>query len=178
MRSILELAQEVMPMTCSICNHPKRAEIERACLLRNFGSTDVTLADIAIEYKLDLKELQVHVLTHIPLEEANRDNKEQSISIASEIKRREADILRQVMEDHYITFKNIGDKINNIVAVHTIDAPAMQQITKPLADLYLGTSQAIRDTSDKLLKMNIAVNGAKDEGVQSLVNLVAAIKES
>ena len=50
-------------MTCSICNHPKRAEIEKACLLRNFGDTEVSLKDIAKEFDVDLKDLQVHVLT-------------------------------------------------------------------------------------------------------------------
>lgn len=166
-------------MTCKICNHKKRAEIERACLLRNYGDTEVTLRDIAEQYNVDLKELQVHVLMHIPLQESNArlagpDSPTQSI--AGEIKRREADILRQVMEDSYITFKNLGDKINGIVAQHTADEPTFQQITKPLTDLYLGTSQSIRDTADKLMKMNLLVNGEKDEGMQSLANLVSVLK--
>lgn len=163
-------------MTCSICNHPKRAEIERACLLRDFGDTEVTLRDIAREYKVDLKDLQVHVLMHLPLEEANAQNANTAESIAGEIRRREADILRQVMEDSYVTFKNIGSKINAIVAQHSTASPTFVQITKPLTDLYLGASQSIRDTAEKLMKMNIVVNGEKDEGLSALANLVSVIR--
>ena len=165
-------------MTCSICNHERRAEIEKACLLRNFGDCEVTLRDIAAEFELDLKDLQVHVLMHIPLEESNTEAVDSTASIASKIKMREADILRQVMEDSYVTFKNISGKINTIVAQHTVDTPTLGQITKPLTDLYLGTSQSIRDTADKLLKMDLTINGEKDEGLQSVAALVNAIRGS
>lgn len=165
-------------MTCSICNHPKRVEIEKACLLRNFGDTEVTLRDIAKEFDVDLKDLQVHVLMHIPLEDANTSSMENTQSIAGKIKMREADILRNVMEESYITFKNIGAKINTIVAQHSADTPTLAQITKPLADLYLGTSQSIRDTADKLIKMDLMVNGEKDAGLSSVAALVTAIHGS
>ena len=91
---------------------------------------------------------------------------------------READILRQVMEDSYVTFKNISSKINSIVAMHTIDAPTLAQITKPVTDLYLGTSQSIRDTAEKLLKMNVVINGESDPGLQQVAALVTAIRGS
>lgn len=165
-------------MTCSICNHPKRAEIEKACLLRNFGDCEVTLRDIAQEFDVDLKDLQVHVLMHIPLEEKNDESMETTQSIAGKIKMREADILRNVMEESYVTFKNIGSKINTIVAQHSTDSPTLVQITKPLADLYLGTSQSIRDTADKLMKMDLMVNGEKDAGLASVAALVTAIHGS
>ena len=158
-------------MTCSICNHPKRAEIEKACLLRNFGDCEVTLRDIAKEFDLDLKDLQVHVLMHIPLEESATESVENTQSIAGKIKMR-------VMEESYVTFKNIGSKINTIVAQHSVDNPTLIQITKPLADLYLGTSQSIRDTAEKLMKMDLMVNGEKDEGMASVAALVTAIRGS
>lgn len=165
-------------MTCSICNHPRRAEIEKACLLRNFGDYEVTLRDIAQEFEVDLKDLQVHVLMHIPLEESNVESLDSTQSIAGKIKMREADILRSVMEESYVTFKNIGSKINTIVAQHSVDNPTLVQITKPLTDLYLGTSQSIRDTADKLMKMDLMLNGEKDAGVSSVVELVKAIHGS
>lgn len=165
-------------MTCSICNHPKRAEIEKACLLRNFGDCEVTLRDIAQEFAVDLKDLQVHVLMHIPLEESATETVKGTQSIAGKIKMREADILRNVMEESYVTFKNIGSKINTIVAQHSTDSPTLVQITKPLADLYLGTSQSIRDTADKLMKMDLMVNGEKDQGLSSVAALVQAIHGS
>lgn len=163
-------------MTCSICSHPKRKEIEQACLLRNFGDNEVTLKDIARDFDVNVKDLQVHVLMHIPLQQENAETTEQNLSIAGEIKRREADILRQVMEDSYVTFKNVGDKINAIVAQHKTDAPTLVQLTKSVVDLYLGTSQSIRDTADKLMKMNLMVNGEKDEGLSSLANLVNVLR--
>lgn len=165
-------------MTCSICNHPKREEIERACLLRSFGDTEVTLADIAKEFSVDLRDLQVHVLMHTSLDEATEEDSEKVNSIASKIKMREADILRQVMENSYVTFKNIGDKINSIVSLHTTDEPTLQQITKPLADLYLGTSQSIRDTAEKLMKMDLMINGEEEKGLSSIANLVNVIRGS
>lgn len=165
-------------MTCSICNHPKRAEIERACLLRNFGDTEVTLKDIAKEFDLDLKDLQVHVLMHIPLEDVNNENMEKVESIASKIKNREAEILHNLMENEYVTFKNISGKINQIVSQHTVDAPTMTQITKAVADLYLGTSQSIRDTAEKLMKMDLMMNGDADKGLSQIASLVTAIHGS
>lgn len=165
-------------MTCTICNHPRREEIEKACLLRSFGDTEITLRDIAEEFEVDLKDLQVHVLMHMPLEDSNASQLEKTESIAGKIKMREADILRQVMEDQYVTFKNLSGKINSIVSQHTTDAPTLVQITKPLADLYLGTSQSIRDTAEKLLKMDLMVNGEKDEGLASVAALVTAIHGS
>lgn len=165
-------------MTCRICNHKKRQHIEKACLLRNFGDCEVSLRDIAEEFKVDLKDLQVHVLMHIPLEESTGESVESTQSIAGKIKMREADILRNVMEESYVTFKNIGSKINTIVAQHSVDTPTLVQITKPLADLYLGTSQSIRDTADKLMKMDLMVNGEKDQGLASVAALVSAIHGS
>ena len=165
-------------MTCSICNHEKREAIERACLLRNFGDCEVTLKDIAKEYGVDLKDLQVHVLMHIPLEEAALETTEKLESIAGGIKRKEAQVLQNTMEDTYVTFKNLGAKINTIISQHTTDTPTMQQLTKPVIDLYLGASQSIRDTAEKLMKMNIMVNGEKDEGLNALAALVNVLKPS
>ena len=165
-------------MTCSICNHPKRADIEKACLLRDFGDTQVTLRDIATEFNVDLKDLQVHVLMHMPLElELTKDNSE-SESIAGKIKRREADVLRAIIEDSYVTFKNLSQKINSVVSCHTADASTLTQITKPVVDLYLGTSQTIRENVSLLLKIDMHVNGEEDKGLQTLASLVNAIRGS
>lgn len=165
-------------MTCSICNHPKRAEIEKACLLRNFGDTEVTLKDIAKEFGVDHRDLQVHVLMHQALGDQNESDAEKVTSIADKIKMREADILHQVMEESLTTFRNLSAKINRIVSIHTAENPTMQQITKPMTDLYLGTSQSIRDTADKLCKMNLMLNGEDDKGLQQVAALVEAIHGS
>lgn len=163
-------------MTCKICAHKKRDEIEKAVLLRNYGDTNVTLRDIALEYKVDTKDLQVHTLMHMPLQENALETVEKNESLVGAIKRREADILKQVMEESYITFKNVGDKINAITSQHTTNNPTLIQLTKPVVELYLGASQSIRDTADKLMKMNLMVNGEKDEGLASLANLVKVIR--
>lgn len=163
-------------MHCEICNHAKRAEIEKACLLRTFGDNQISIADIAKEYGVDAKELQVHALMHIPLEEGNEETVQATQSIAGKIKMREADILRQVMEEQFVTFRSLGAKINSIVAHHTTEEPTLGQISKSVTDLYLGTSQSIRDTAEKLIRMDLAVNGEKDEGMQQLANLVNVIR--
>ena len=162
-------------MTCNICNHPQRDKIEKACLLRNFGDCEVTLKDIAEEFAVDLKDLQVHVLMHIPLEDVNNASIKNTESIAGKIKMREADILKQVMEESFVTFKNLGDKINSIISQHRVDNPTFIQITKSVTDLYLGTSQSIRDTAEKLMKMNLLINGEQNAGVQQIAALVSAI---
>lgn len=162
-------------MYCSICDHPQRAEIEQACLLRNFGDNEVTLRDIAIKYNVQLRDLQVHVLMHIPLEERNEEDMSSTHSLAAKIKLREADILRNTMEESYVTFKNLGAKINQIVSQHTTDDPTLQQLTKPVTDLYLGTSQSIRDTAEKLMKMDLLTNGEDNKGLTQVAELVRAI---
>jgi hypothetical protein len=182
--------------SCPICTHRKRAEIERDCLLLNYGDDPAckSLKDIAEQYHVQYKDLQVHVLMHIPLEESMSDVMQETIpsttgdsssdvskeptSIAGQIRLREAAILRQTMEESYVTFKNLSGKINQIVSRHTDDSPTLQQITKPLTDLYLGTSQSIRATADTLMKMNLCVNGEKDEGLASITKLVTAIHSS
>lgn len=165
-------------MTCSICNHPRRAEIEQACLLRDFGDSEVTLREIAEQFGASVRDLQVHVLMHLPLDQQAEDEVKSTESIAGKIKMREADILRNVMEESYVTFKNLSSKINQIVSAHKADATTLQQITKPVAELYLGTSQSIRDTAEKLMKMHVLLNGDTDQGLSQVAALVSAIHDS
>ena len=184
--------------SCPICMHKKRAQIERDCLLLNYGDDPSchSLQDIANTYNVKYKDLQVHVLMHIPLEESMQDIMQEvapdvntadatssntpaePTSIAGQIRLREAHILKQVMEDSYATFKNLSMKLNNIISRHTPDDPTLQQITKPVTELYLGASQSIRATADTLIKMNLCINGEKDEGLASITKLVAAIHRS
>lgn len=189
--------------SCPICMHKKRAQIERDCLLLNYGDDPSchSLQDIANTYNVKYKDLQVHVLMHIPLEESMQDimqevtpsggsgtndvtvdgntaTSTEPTSIAGQIRLREAHILKQVMEDSYATFKNLSMKLNNIISRHTPDDPTLQQITKPVTELYLGASQSIRATADTLIKMNLCINGEKDEGLASITKLVAAIHRS
>lgn len=183
--------------SCPICMHKKRAQIERDCLLLNYGDDPSchSLQDIANTYNVKYKDLQVHVLMHIPLEESMQDimqevapvantadgnttTSNEPTSIAGQIRLREAHILKQVMEDSYATFKNLSMKLNNIISRHTPDNPTLQQITKPVTELYLGASQSIRATADTLIKMNLCINGEKDEGLASITKLVAAIHRS
>lgn len=163
-------------MHCTICNHPERRAIEQECLLKDFGSEHSSFEDIAKKYDVDVKDLQVHALMHVPVDEYTEEAVQTTQTIAGKIKMREADILRQVMEESFVTFRTLGSKINKIANEHTVDNPTLGQISKAVTDLYLGTSQSIRDTAEKLIRMDIAVNGEKDEGMQQLANLVSAIR--
>ena len=64
------------------------------------------------------------------------------------------------------------------MSAHKADATTLQQITKPVAELYLGTSQSIRDTAEKLMKMHVLLNGDTDQGLSQVAALVSAIHDS
>lgn len=159
-------------MNCPICTHEKRAEIERDCLTLNFGDNTETLQTIADKYGVAYRDLQVHMLMHAPLD--IDDNA--SESIAGALKKREADILRQSLEDSAILLRNLNTKLSAIINEHTTDAPTLNQINKSVTDLYLGTAQNVRETAMAIIRMDAAINGERDEGLSQLTNLVNVIR--
>lgn len=157
-------------MECVICNHPKRKEIEQELLIRNFGDSDVTFKTIADTYNVPVKDLQIHALYHVAIEADN--------SIAEQIHLREADVIRDSMNENFATLKNLSTKINQIVSEHTSKEPTLNMLSKSVVDLYLGCSQAINEAANTLVKLNLAVNGEKDNGLDGLKALVNVINAS
>lgn len=157
-------------MECVICNHPKRKEIEQELLIRNFGDSDVTFKTIADTYNVPVKDLQIHALYHVAIEADN--------SITEQIHLREADVIRDSMNENFATLKNLSTKINQIVSEHTSKEPTLNMLSKSVVDLYLGCSQAINEAANTLVKLNLAVNGEKDNGLDGLKALVNVINAS
>lgn len=157
-------------MECVICNHPKRKEIEQDLLIRNFGDSDVTFKTIADTYNVPVKDLQIHALYHVAIEADN--------SITEQIHLREADVIRDSMNENFATLKNLSTKINQIVSEHTTKEPTLNMLSKSVVDLYLGCSQAINEAANTLVKLNLAVNGEKDNGLDGLKALVNVINAS
>lgn len=171
---------------CPICNHKKRDKIEQEVNAMQFSSGDDTntLHKIAEKYKVKYNDLLIHTVMHISTADdcniiSTKENAEDTkhTSLASSIKRKEADILQSVLEDQTATFKNLSLKINSIVSNHTEEKPTLQQLSKSVVDLYLGTGQAIRSTVDTITKMNLVVNGEKNDGLSSLAGLVQVLKD-
>lgn len=159
-------------MECVICNHPKRNEIEQELLTRNFGDADTTFKTIADKYNVPVKDLQIHALYHVTIEADN--------SITEQIHLREADVIRDTMNENFATLKNLSAKINQVVSQHTTKDPTLGMLSKSVVDLYLGCSQAINEAANTLVKLNLAVNGEKDnglDGLKALVNVINASKQ-
>lgn len=156
-------------MTCTICNHPKRTEIENALLCRQWGAEGFTLESISDEFSVPIRELQVHALMHLPVQTVQGDTS----SLAQKINMSEAEMLRQTASNYYGTLQNIGLKINKLLAGDDAD---MRCINKALVDLYLGAGAEIRNATDCLVKMNQAINGEDNSGLSALAALVQTIR--
>lgn len=157
-------------MTCTICNHPQVNEINNELLCRKWGAEGYSLEEIAHRYGVKVRDLQIHALMHVPVEQCSADAQ----SIAQKINMSEADILRQTSNNYYITLCTIGDKINQMLRTDE----SLRGITKPLVDLYLGAGAEIRNATECLVKMNQAINGENNSGLTALASLVNTIRGS
>jgi len=154
-------------MQCIICNHEKVAEIEEALLCRNWGDSKITLESIAEEYHVDVRSLQVHSVMHLPVQNVTGGTE----SITEKIKLNEAEILRQVASEYFITLRNVGQKVNNIV--NSNDPSMSVQLKTPLVELYLGCGSKIRESVEGLIKLNQSANGEANTGLNALAQLVS-----
>ena len=156
-------------MNCIICSHPQRLEIDEELLARNWGESSVTLASIVEKYKVPLGALQQHAVLHF---QAPVMDSEQQASITDKIKFREADLLKETASEYYLTMKNLGQKLNSIIAG---DPMGLKLIQPALVELYLGAGKSVRDTIDALMRLDQNVNGETNTGLTALASLVEAI---
>lgn len=163
-------------MSCSICTHVKRSEIESALFISDYGQNGKTLAEIAKEYNINVTDLQVHALMHTPLSRVEGEGDEVRDSIAASVKKREADRLSAVADEYYMTLKATGKEIRAIMQDKN-DGGA-RTLTKALVDLYIGTGTNIRQTLESIVDMNVKLNGEEDSGTKALSDLVNAIRGS
>lgn len=156
-------------MTCVICTHPQRAEIENELLCRQWGASEVTLESISDKYGVPMRDLQVHALMHVPVQQVSGE----ASSIAQKINLVEADALRNTISNYYVTLTNLGRRINKMIAD---DDDSLRGLNKSVIDLYLGTGAEIRNATDCLVKMNQAINGEDSSGLSALASLVNTIR--
>ena len=156
-------------MTCVVCQHVDRVAIENELLCRQWGASGFTLESIAEKYGVPVRDLQVHALMHLPVQQVSGE----SASIAQKINMVEADALRQTISNYYITLQNLSTRINKEIADEN---STLRSINKSVVDLYLGAGAEIRNATDCLVKMNQAINGEDSSGLSALAGLVNVIR--
>lgn len=161
-------------MACPICNHASRAEIEQELLCRSLGDLEVTLEQIASKYGVRVVDLQVHAMMHDTLDIRSEDGR--AHSIVTEIKFKEADVLRDTLFEYQRTLMLLGARVRGALAAD--GETVLLRINKATADLYVGIGGEIRATVDTLVHMNAAVNGDPNSGANGLHELCAAIRDS
>lgn len=161
-------------MTCRLCSHPKRAEIEDKLMsARGTEELDTVIDQVSKEYKLSKIDLKVHMTLHCTVMEDAKD----AVSMADKIKMNEADTLRETIKNYLVTLTNTGTKLNDILEDGD-DAQTLRMIQKPIVDLYLGCGAEIRGTVEALIKLNAAVNGNESTATNSLRLLVETLDKS
>lgn len=158
-------------MSCSICAHYKRAEIENAILNMSPENTELTLESIAKDYNVQLNELKIHALMHTQIVTGAPG---EQTSIARQLKLKEADILASVVTEYMVTLKSIGRRINALTYQENFE----QLLSKPVVELYLGTGGEIRSTVKTLAELNGILNGPEMTNAGGLHALAAAIAMS
>lgn len=161
-------------MTCRICAHPKREEIEKELLrARGTAALDDKIREASKKFNVSAIDLKVHLLMHCSVMEEAKD----AASMADKIKMNEADTLRETIKNYLVTLTNTGTKLNDILEEGD-DAQTLRMIQKPIVDLYLGCGAEIRGTVDALIRLNAAVNGNENTANNSLKLLVEQLATS
>lgn len=155
-------------MSCSICEHPKREQIETILL----GSpNEDTIKDISLEYGLSETELKIHAMMHSTL----KDNKQ---SIVHNAKCREADVLWEAAGEYMHTLAITGRKIAEAADSSEDIISFGRSLSKPLVDLYLGTGGELRACIRSISELDSILNGPQDATASGLAALAAAITRS
>lgn len=134
-----------MPMTCTICKHTQRAEIDKAIV------SGESLRNIAQQYEVGYTSVERHSRTHLP----------QSIqkSQAAKEEAQALDVVAQLRDINKITLdilKEARDKKKNGIALFAIDrvmkqlelqAKLIGAIDTPTVNIYMAPEwQVIRST--------------------------------
>lgn len=164
-------------MECSICSHPKRAEIEKAILRISTDNPALTMEQIAEEYDLGITEIRKHAVLHQSLNVDPVALAEGCETLARRAKIREASILEDVVIEYYGSLKNLGTKINRLTTDQD-ETKFTKLLTKPVVDMYLGLGSEIRQTVNAMAELDRILNGPKDDNASGLAALASAIAAS
>lgn len=171
-------------MACKVCEHARRADIEKAIL----SVPEVTLEAIAEEFGLTVEDVKMHTLMHTtapdyapsarsamdPEPEALEDSERPTI--ARQLKLREADMLLEVVDEYMVTLKTVGRQIQVLSEAEGMLFSKM--LGKPVVDLYIGVGGEIRATVKTLAELNSILNGPENSAAQGLSALAAALTRS
>lgn len=160
---------------CKVCEHPQRIEIERALLRLSPTDCEQELSTIAEGFNVSVSDLKLHSMLHLPL---GINFEEQQESIAQKIKKREANVLEEVMNEYLITLKNVGMRINKYATEGEDSVKFEKLLTKPVSDLYIGLGSEIRQTAKAIADIDQILNGPKNDDASGLAALAAAIMNS
>ena len=170
-----------MSLSCSICKHSHRDEIENALLGMNAGSPQNTLESIAEHYDVSVEDLKMHAVFHSPsfLGDDCQD------SITRRIKLREANVLEAVSNEYMVTLRAMSQRLQRLVRVRSIDVEEEDQqfkvakmLTKPMVELYVGLGNEIRQNVKAAAELDRMLNGPEDSTGSGLMALANAIKGS
>lgn len=170
-------------MECSICAHPKRAEIEKAILRISSTNPSITIEGIAEEYGVTPEDIKKHAILHqalptdlIPVEEP-KEGVVVRDTLARRAKIQEAQLLEDIAFEYYTTLKNLGVKINGMITDEE-DIKFTKLLTKPVADMYISLGTEIRQTVSAMAELDRMLNGPKDDNASGLTALAMAIAGS
>ena len=164
-------------VVCSVCNHPRRAQIERYILNMCDRGEDVDLAVVADRWGLNLDDLKNHIILHSSLGLSSFGNKlPKHQTLAQKIGVREADILLEVANEYMLTLRALGNELSDRIADK--DEPIFRTLTKPVTDMYLGLGSEVRATIKTVGELNAMVNGPADNGASGLEAIANAIRQS
>lgn len=159
---------------CAICKHAHRVEIEAALFKVSPDNAELTMPRIASEFEVPEDALKTHALFHTSFNmEPNGD------SIVRQIKMREADMLLATAMEQMSTMQAVGKRIRGrLETPDDEDIKFEKLLTKPVVELYTGTSAEVRRTIQSIADINQLLNGPKDDGTCGLAALAAAIHGS
>ena len=159
---------------CVICKHARRAEIETALFKVSPDNAELTMPRIASEFEVPEDALKTHALFHTSFNmEPSGD------SIVRQIKMREADMLLATAMEQMATMQAVGKRIRGrLETPDDEDVKFEKLLTKPVVELYTGTSAEVRRTIQSIADINQLLNGPKDDGANGLAALAAAIHGS
>lgn len=196
-----------MNKLCAICNHPERAEIERAVLSMSKDNPRLTLDAIADAFGVSVMDLKVHALIHSPLSldfsqesedalvagfqqkgVASRPSSAPSDStstsgkdrLTDRLNMREGDLLLAAANEYFSTLTTVGRRIKAFAsdASEGSDARLVNFCTNALVNLYLGTGQELRKAIDEINALNTSINGSHDSASAGLQALAMALANS
>lgn len=162
-------------MSCVICNHPERDNIDSAFLI------NTPIEVIAEHYNLPIEDLSKHQakcanftmsmdefdamvkkevsLSSSPSEAHNLTHPE---SLQRQINLREADYLTAVLQEYMITLKSTGREIQrSIKMAHDMQMPLKHALGQSIVDLYLGTGGEVRQTIKTLSDIGKQIRDAE-----------------